>query len=449
VKERRSIPSGTVLAERYRVIRPIGSGGMGTVYHVLDQRLERGLAVKVLDGDLCDAQQVLRFEREARTVARLNHPNVVGVADVASDPVHGPLIVMELLAGKSLQTKLVEVKRLPETTAVEIAIQVLDGLAAAHAQGVVHRDLKPANIHLVPIGAAGLVVKVLDFGVAKLIEDGVHPKLTQRGAIMGTPVYMSPEQARQAPVDARTDVYAVGACLYEMVTGCPPYRGDSALQVIRELLIGPPLDVEVVRPEVDARLAAVIRTAMSRDPCDRHHSATAMRAALVEPRDGVVTAVREMRSRGSEAPTLAAPIRPDTPRSPPTRPTRRKLTGALVGAVVLAAVVAGGWALANAGAPADPPEIARAPAPAPMPIPATAVVTPDAGALLPVGADLPELELEPEPEAVTAVPPPPAPRSLARPVSAPAPERPPAPSPAPPDRPARIGTDLLDPFAAE
>jgi serine/threonine protein kinase len=215
------------LIERYRLVRRIGAGGMGIVYEARDRALDRPVALKVLksQGPISD-DAIDRLEREARTAARLGHPNIVAVSDFGRVPGRGAYLVMELLAGESLARRLTRKGRLPSAEVTDVALQVLDALATAHRAGVVHRDLKPENIHLVPLANGQRLAKLLDFGIVKLRE-GSEKRLTERGVIIGTPHYMAPEQVELEDVDARTDVYAMGATMYQMLAGTLPYDADT------------------------------------------------------------------------------------------------------------------------------------------------------------------------------------------------------------------------------
>src|SRR5512147_943296 len=214
----------------YQIIGPVGAGGMGEVYRARDTRLGREVAVKVLPAErLSDPARRARFEREARAVAALNHPNIVTVYGIESSD-GTDFIAMELVAGQTLQT-LISRHAMNASEALRIAVPLADALATAHAAGIMHRDVKPANVMVTPNG----VVKVLDFGLAKLMqpdEATVDDATTQSraGAVMGTAGYMSPEQAAGEPADAPSDVFSFGVVLYEMVTGRRAFAGKSTAE---------------------------------------------------------------------------------------------------------------------------------------------------------------------------------------------------------------------------
>ncbi len=220
----------------YEVVGVIGAGGMGEVYRARDARLGRDVAVKILPREVAgDEERLRRFEQEARAAAALNHPNILAVHDVGSD--NGvSFIVTELLDGRTLR-QLLEDERLTISRAVDLAGQVADGLAAAHANGMVHRDIKPENLFVTHDGRA----KVLDFGLAKYAADAAPSEIATRSAtaphvVLGTAGYMSPEQVRGQPVDYRADIFAFGAVLFEMLAGRRAFTGDTALDTMTAVL---------------------------------------------------------------------------------------------------------------------------------------------------------------------------------------------------------------------
>ncbi|MEO6418406.1 MAG: serine/threonine-protein kinase, partial [Polyangiaceae bacterium] len=208
---------GSVLGGRYRIVRRMGAGGMGAVYEALQEDLNRRVAVKVLHPHLAlDADLVQRFKREAQAAAALGHPNIVHVTDFQVNPGEQPFLVMEYLTGKSFRELMKEETRLPAKRAAFIATQVLSALAAAHEANIVHRDIKPDNIFLSSTSAMKDLVKVLDFGIAKLLKPSDEGPLTMAGTVLGTLSYMAPEQARGEVVDHRADLYALGCIMFEL-----------------------------------------------------------------------------------------------------------------------------------------------------------------------------------------------------------------------------------------
>jgi tRNA A-37 threonylcarbamoyl transferase component Bud32 len=254
---------GTVLSGRYRLESKLGSGGMSTVYLARDITLERWVAVKVMHREMSDQpDQIERFRREARAVAQLSHPNIVSVIDAGEDGGH-PYIVFEYVDGETLKQRIERVGPLPVDEATAYAIEIGRGLYAAHARRLVHRDVKPQNVLIDSEGRA----KVTDFGIARSLEaDG----LTQTGRVLGTTDYVSPEQAMGRGVDARTDIYALGVLLYEMLTGDVPFTAETVVGVAMKHVNEPMPDVQSKRPEASSVLAAVVERATEKDPKKRY-----------------------------------------------------------------------------------------------------------------------------------------------------------------------------------
>ncbi len=268
------------IADRYRVVGKLGAGGMGTVYEAVQEGLGRHVAVKVLRGAYAeDAEAITRFQREAHAAASLGHPNIVAVTDFG---VHDgvPFMVMERLEGAPLSRVIASERALSPTRAAWIASQALSALAAAHRAGIVHRDIKPDNVFLTEVSGVRDVVKVLDFGVARCTDAQGTSNLTATGAVLGTPAYMSPEQARGRVVDARTDLYAVGVLLYEMLSGRQPFQASNYHALLFAVLEETPPSLAVLRPDLAPALVAVIERAMAKDSDARFQSADALRDAL-------------------------------------------------------------------------------------------------------------------------------------------------------------------------
>jgi CheY-like chemotaxis protein len=271
------LPRGTRLGN-YVISGLLGRGGMGIVYEAENPQLGRKAAVKILPRSLStDAGALARFQTEARAAARIEHPNVVGVYDVGEWDGHR-FIVMQFVAGGTAQARLDANGAFPWAEAGRIAAQACRGLAAAHACGVLHRDIKPSNIML---GADG-TVKLGDFGLAKVLEVLVPASGTQSGELLGTPEFMSPEQCRNEPLDARSDVYSLGASYHALLTGRAPYEGNT-VSVIYGQCFGDLPDPRTIRPDVPEACAAFVRKAMSKSPAARFPSAAAMIAALEAP----------------------------------------------------------------------------------------------------------------------------------------------------------------------
>jgi RNA polymerase sigma-70 factor (ECF subfamily) len=270
--------AGMTLAH-YQILSPVGAGGMGEVYRARDARLDRDVAVKVLPERLAGMPEALaRFEREAKALAAFSHPNLVAIFDVGTD--QGICFaVMEYLAGETLRERLRQ-GALPLARVLEIGTAVADGLAAAHALGVIHRDLKPANVFLTASGQ----VKILDFGLARFTSPGpLGPTvdyLTEAGQVMGTAGYMSPEQARGELLDGRCDIFSLGCVLYEMATGRSPFPGDNAAEVLAAILRDQPADMDASGTRFSPGMKLLVERCLAKQPADRFPSVKEVAVAL-------------------------------------------------------------------------------------------------------------------------------------------------------------------------
>ena len=323
---------GTILQERYRVLDAIAAGGMGVVYRGERVGLQRVVAIKFLHGEVATQEQFRkRFEIEARAMSRLSHPHCVSVIDFGVVDV--PYFVMDYVTGRPLG-KLIEEGPIPTKRALHITRQLLAGLAHAHSQGIVHRDIKPDNLILDEALGTRDHLRILDFGLAKLRDFGVD--LTS-GLAVGTPSYMAPEQTFSEPVDTRTDLYAVGIVLHEMLTGTKPFKADSTAALIHLQREGAAPPIRTVRPDAgfSKKLEAVVLRALAKRPAARFQTAGEMAAAL----DAVPEA--SSAETGSEA-TVATTVNDATVRATPA--TRRRFGGR--GRLLLA----GGSVVAVAGA---------------------------------------------------------------------------------------------------
>jgi len=271
-----------MLGDRYQVGEVIGRGGMAEVHEGRDLRLGRRVAIKILRPDLAkDPAFQARFRREAQSAASLNHPNIVAVydtgEDVLTDPdghtVVVPYIVMEYVDGMTLRQLLASGRRLLPERALEIAAGVLTALDYAHRHGIVHRDIKPANVMLTRTGD----VKVMDFGIARAINEVGHT-MTSAATVMGTAQYLSPEQARGEVVDARSDLYSAGVLLYELLTGRPPFTGDSPVSIAYQHVSEQPLSPSQLDPEITPQIDAVVMKSLAKSPDDRYQTAADFRA---------------------------------------------------------------------------------------------------------------------------------------------------------------------------
>ncbi len=270
-----SFDVGDLLGGKYTLMRELGVGSAGEVWEAEHTLVARRVAIKILHPDLAnDAEIYGRFLAEARAAGRLMHPNVAGVFDLG-DQDGTPFMVMELCDGEMLSTVIEERGAVGVGYACELLVQVLGALDAAHELGIVHRDLKPGNIMVVHPKPDQPVAKVLDFGIAKGVHpDGMDPEET--GRVFGTPSYMAPEQAAGQSVDHRADLYAAGAILYELLTGRPPFNGNSVLEVLTHVLTRPPKPLRMFARHAPAELELVVRRALAKDRRQRHQTAREM-----------------------------------------------------------------------------------------------------------------------------------------------------------------------------
>src|SRR5690242_1615045 len=275
-----------IVGGRYELGELIGYGGMAEVHRGRDTRLNREVAIKVLRADLArDPSFLNRFRREAHSAAGLNHPSIVAVydtgEDVGPDGTPQPFIVMEFVEGRTLRDIVKSEGRLPVRRAMEIVADVCAALDFSHRNGIIHRDIKPANVMITPQGA----VKVMDFGIARAVADN-SATVTQTANVIGTAQYLSPEQARGETVDPRSDVYSTGCLLYEMVTGVPPFQGDSPVAVAYQHVRENPPPPSTINPDVPPELDAIVLKAMAKNPANRYQSAGEMRADLIRAING-------------------------------------------------------------------------------------------------------------------------------------------------------------------
>ncbi|MCW2574852.1 MAG: pknB [Modestobacter sp.] len=270
----------SVLGERYEIGGVLGRGGMAEVHRGRDLRLGREVAVKVLRHDLArDPSSQVRFRREAQAAASLNHPAIVAVYDTGEDRTPSgatPYIVMEYVEGETLRDVLRRERRLTPERAMSLTADICAALDFSHRNGIVHRDVKPGNVMITPQGT----VKVMDFGIARAVSDSAAT-MTSTAAVIGTAQYLSPEQARGEGVDARSDVYSAGCLLYELVTGTPPFTGDSPVAVAYQHVREDPRTPSSINPEIPPELDAILLKAMSKNPANRYQSAADMRADLL------------------------------------------------------------------------------------------------------------------------------------------------------------------------
>ena len=352
---------GVVLSGRYRIIRGLGRGGMGSVFEATHVDLGGRVAVKVLHSQLTlDDDTVTRFRREAQVAAALSHPHIARVLDMGVEPDGTMFMVQELITGSTLTEVLRDQAPLEPDRVLRLAIQMLSALGAVHQAGVVHRDVKPSNVMLTTGYDGGEMVKLLDFGVARLLEAS---RLTSTGQLIGTPTYMAPEQMRGVRVDARADIYAVGAVAYGALAGRPPYEGRSYAEIVNQMLTQTRIPLTRLRPEL-GELGELVERAMAPDPDGRFQTADQMASSLSR----LASAMRG----GQVVATL--------PAHPVTRAPNRRLVGLAVGLAVatLGVMGIGAWIVV---APPASPSMVLTPSTPPMPVSVSAAPVLDAGAV--------------------------------------------------------------------
>jgi len=349
-----------LLGGRYELDGVVGRGGMAEVYRARDLRLDRIVAIKTLRDDLARDQTFqARFRREAQSAASLNHPSIIAVYDTGEDmvgPITVPYIVMEYVDGRTLRDLLRDDRRLLPERALEIVDGVLRALDYSHRNGIVHRDIKPANVMLTRTGD----VKVMDFGIARALSDS-QVTMTQTAQVIGTAQYLSPEQARGERVDARSDLYSTGCLLYELLTGQPPFSGDSPVAIAYQHVRENPVPPSQVDPEIPRWADAIVLKAMAKSPADRYQNAAEMRADIQRAMSGMPvsappTEMLQHNQRMGGATMVAPPTSaiPGYQYGPPEEPpkggrSRRALLWVLFAVLVLGTVAAVAYFLLAGG----------------------------------------------------------------------------------------------------
>ena len=349
----------SVLGERYEIGGVLGRGGMAEVHRGRDLRLGREVAVKVLRSDLArDPSFQVRFRREAQAAASLNHPAIVAVYDTGEDrsPTGAtPYIVMEYVEGETLRDVLRREGVLQPERAMSLAADICAALDFSHRNGIVHRDVKPGNVMITPQGT----VKVMDFGIARAVSDSAAT-MTSTAAVIGTAQYLSPEQARGESVDARSDVYSLGCLLYELVTGAPPFTGDSPVSVAYQHVREDPRLPSSVNPAIPADLDAIVLKALSKNPANRYQSAAEMRNDLLRSLAGQRVEATPVMGDAEKTAIIGAPPGGygdnDWDDDGADRKRRNRIIAAVVAGLLLIGAVVGVALLVNSGeeAPAAP-----------------------------------------------------------------------------------------------
>lgn len=365
---------GQILADKYRIVRQIGHGGMGAVYEGENFRIHRRVAIKTLHAQVAGKADILqRFEREAQAAGRIGSEHIVEVLDMGDLSNGSRFMVMEFLSGCTLGDRIVRFGKVQARDLAGPLAQLLEGLGRAHAAGIIHRDLKPANVFLLDSKPGQPdFVKLLDFGVSKFnVLNSDEMSMTRTGAVMGTPYYMSPEQAKGArAIEPRSDLYSVGVIMYEAVTGQVPFNAETFNELIFKIALDTPPPAESFVPNLDPGFGAIMRKAMAREPEARFQSAEEMRAAVVAwaveydrrqaqgvgptgPLGGTLVmgppAYQPSAAAGSTVLLAAAPRAAPGPLAltpPPIQPRSSKGVGLVVGLAVVALLLLGGVILA-------------------------------------------------------------------------------------------------------
>jgi serine/threonine-protein kinase len=350
-----SLNPGDVIDGKYQIVRLLGEGGMGAVYEGLNVRIHRRVAIKVLHGKVASSPEaVQRFEREAQAAGRIGSSHIVEVLDLGDLPDGDRYMVMEFLDGQSLADRVQARGKLPPEEIYPIAVQLLEGLAAAHAAGIVHRDLKPDNVYLITSKRDGEkdFVKILDFGISKFNTLGGEFSMTRTGAVMGTPYYMSPEQAKGArELDQRADLYAVGVILYECSSGRVPFQAQTFNELLFKIVLEEPPPLRDLQQNLDEGFIAVVSKAMAREAGERYQSAAEFQRALQDWAEGAglgkggVTGHTLPFGAARPAPPAAAPPSAPTPADGAAEPANGG--------------TAPGWSNTQADAETVPPTRAR------------------------------------------------------------------------------------------
>jgi CheY-like chemotaxis protein/tRNA A-37 threonylcarbamoyl transferase component Bud32 len=275
--------TGTVFADRYEIISTLGRGSTGIIYKARHMYLNRLVAVKVLHPQLVsETDSVSRFKREAQAVSALSHPNIIEIHDFGITMEGVPYLVMDFSGGETLMGRIAMCDHLPFNEALPIFIQLCEALDHAHSHGVIHRDVKPANILIIRDEQGEETLKIVDFGIAKIEQKGEAMWSTQNGDVLGSPLYMSPEQCMGAPLDARTDIFSLGCVMYTTLMGCEPFIGENVLDTMYRRTVEDPRPFAEMRPDLDLpqALEVIIMKALARETCARYQTMNELKVDL-------------------------------------------------------------------------------------------------------------------------------------------------------------------------
>ena len=322
---------GQILADRYRVVRLVGEGGMGQVYEAQHVNINKRFAIKLLRPEIVsNAEAVARFRQEAWSASSIGHDNIIEIEDFATLPSGAVYLAMEFLAGQPLSERMRATPSPSFAEALDVMLQVASGLAAAHEKGIVHRDMKPENIFLIEKYGRP-VVKILDFGIAKVSGADGNKSLTRTGTIFGTPHYMSPEQALGKPLDHRADIYSVGIIMYELFTGKVPFEAESFMGILTKHITTPPKPPRQAAPERDipAEVEAVILRALAKEPEERQQSMAELADELVALAGALAPEVLQPRPSSQAVALIPKPISKAMPSRMATPLPARPPSGAM------------------------------------------------------------------------------------------------------------------------
>ncbi|MFO0670154.1 MAG: serine/threonine-protein kinase [Polyangiaceae bacterium] len=317
---------GELIDKKYRIVRLLGEGGMGAVYEGENIRVHNRVAIKVLHANIATNQAAVdRFEREAQAAGRIGSEHICEVFDLGDLPSGARYMVMEYLDGESMSGRVTRLGRIPPVQLAQLMMQMLEGLGAAHRAGIIHRDLKPDNVFITKTKNGGDFVKLVDFGVSKFnqLSGDSAMSMTRTGAVIGTPYYMSPEQAKGSKdIDHRSDLYSAGVVMFECVTGQVPFLADTFNELMFKIVLEPVPGPETIVPDLDPAFANLVKKGMAREAKDRFQSADEFMQALA----GWLAGQGVQTSMAARAPMASVPstrLRRHRP-SPTSRSTRRR-----------------------------------------------------------------------------------------------------------------------------
>lgn len=295
------------LKDRYTQFELLGTGGMGVVYRAFDQTLQKDVAIKILPGQKPTPERAMRFQQEARTASKLKHPNLITILDFGISPTGEPFLVMDFAAGVTLDSIIEERGTIDAGSALEIVYQICEGMKHAHANGVVHRDLKPSNVIVEPDECS---VKVVDFGIAKLTDEGKGLTITPQGRLIGTPSYMSPEQIAGEEVDARSDIYSIGCILFHLLAGRPPFESDTSIEVLQSARTKKAPSIQEVNrsASLPREVEELVAKSLLKDPSQRQSSVEELQDELCDAMEALEQFEKQRTASDGSKGSLDSPL---------------------------------------------------------------------------------------------------------------------------------------------